>query len=472
MVVGVVSLGIYLASLAPGVTWAHDGGDGGELAAAARLLGIPHPPGYPSYMLLAHLATLLPFGEVATRTNLLSALSAAGASALLAWTLCKCGTRWASAIGAGLALACAPLLWAQAVITEVHALNALFASLILALATLAHHRSPGAPGEGWVALAIGAVWGFSLGNHLTAVFMAPLVLSTLWRLGRRGQAGIPGILIGLAVYLYLPIRAAASPPINWGDPRTPGRFWWMLTGGAYRQFVFSLPGRLWPARLAALGGLMTRQFSAVGLMVAALGCTSLWARHRPVLVSTAVAGGLCVAFAIGYSTTDSYTYLIPAVVSGAFWLGTGIEDILAALGSRARWSAHAATAVIFGVLALALVSRFPTLDLSSDQSVYEFRAVVLDPAPGRAILLSRQDEQTFALWYFTYGLGLRPDVTVVDMDLVQYDWYTAGLSGNLSEQALSSLANGDMDAQQIAGLSARPVCRIERAPVTLACVEP
>lgn len=471
-VVGVVSLGIYLATLAPGITWAHDGGDGAELAAAACLLGVPHPPGYPSYMLLAHLFTLLPFGEVATRTNVLSALSAAGASALLAWTLCTCGNSWASAIGAGLALACAPLLWAQAVITEVHALNALLTSLLLALVVVADHKSPAAPGRGRLALVIGVTWGVSLGNHVTAAFMAPLVLSTLWRLGRNGLVGIPGILSGLAVYLYLPIRAAAGPLINWGNPRTLGRLWWMLMGGEYRQFVFSLPGRLWPARLAALSGLLTRQFSVVGLMVAALGCTALWARHKPILVATAISTVLCVAFAVGYDTTDSYTYLIPTLVSGAFWLGTGIEEILAALKARACWSAHAATAVVLAALALAIVFRFRTLDLSSDQGVYEFRAAVLDPAPRKAILLSQQDEQTFALWYFTYGLGLRPDVVVVDLDLVQYDWYAAGLPGNVSEQALSSLADGDADAQRIAGLSARPVCRIGPAPVVLACVEP
>ncbi len=471
--VGVVSLGIYLATLAPGLTWAHDGGDGAELAAAARLLGIPHPPGYPSYMLLAHLFTLLPLGEIATRTNLLSALSAAGASTLLAWALSRWANRWVSAIGAGLALACAPLLWAQAVITDVHALNGLFTSALLALAVVADQKSKAAaPGRGWLALVIGGAWGLSLGNHLTAVFLAPLVLGALWRLGRHGLAGVPGILFGLAVYLYLPVRAAAGPLINWGNPRTLGRLWWMLTGGEYHRFVFSLSGRLWPARLAALSGLLTRQFGVVGLMVAALGCTALWTRHRPILMATAIATVLCVAFAVGYGTTDSYTYLIPALVSGALWLGTGIEEILAALDARARWSAHAAGAAVVGMLAIAIVCRFRALDLSSDRSVYEFRATVLDPAPGRAVLVSQQDEQTFALWYFTYALGLRPDVVVVDLDLLQYDWYTAGLPGNLGEEALSSLANRDVDAKRTATLLARPVCRIEAAPVVLTCVEP
>jgi len=66
----------YVMTLAPSVTfW-----DAGEFIAATRVLGIPHPPGTPLFVLIAHVwAMLVPIGEYAARTNLLSALfSAAG----------------------------------------------------------------------------------------------------------------------------------------------------------------------------------------------------------------------------------------------------------------------------------------------------------------------------------------------------------------------------------------------------------
>ena len=75
-VAGVV-LAIYVLTLAPSVTfW-----DAGEFIAAARTLGIPHPPGTPLFVLMAHVwGMLVPVGEFAARTNLLSAIfSAAGA---------------------------------------------------------------------------------------------------------------------------------------------------------------------------------------------------------------------------------------------------------------------------------------------------------------------------------------------------------------------------------------------------------
>src|SRR5918911_3455052 len=73
---GVVLLG-YLLTLAPTVTfW-----DAGEFIAAAKILGVPHPPGTPLFVMIAHVwAMIFPIGEYAFRTNLLSALlSALGA---------------------------------------------------------------------------------------------------------------------------------------------------------------------------------------------------------------------------------------------------------------------------------------------------------------------------------------------------------------------------------------------------------
>jgi tetratricopeptide (TPR) repeat protein len=75
----VLSLALYADTLAPTVTLV----DSGELMVAARGLGVAHPPGFPLYVLLAHLATLLPVGNVAVRVNFASALFAALAAAVL-----------------------------------------------------------------------------------------------------------------------------------------------------------------------------------------------------------------------------------------------------------------------------------------------------------------------------------------------------------------------------------------------------
>src|SRR5215471_6271708 len=73
------SLSVYLVTLAPTVTLV----DSGELIVAARYLGVAHAPGFPLYVLLAHLASIIPLGSVAQRVNFASGLFAAGASALV-----------------------------------------------------------------------------------------------------------------------------------------------------------------------------------------------------------------------------------------------------------------------------------------------------------------------------------------------------------------------------------------------------
>src|SRR6266566_6495450 len=70
---------LYSRTLAPTVTLT----DSGELIVVARGLGIAHPPGVPLWIILAHLASLVPLGNVAARINFSSALFAALACAML-----------------------------------------------------------------------------------------------------------------------------------------------------------------------------------------------------------------------------------------------------------------------------------------------------------------------------------------------------------------------------------------------------
>lgn len=472
--VGLIGLGFYLATLAPGLTWAHDSGDGGELAAAARTLGIPHPPGYPTYVLLAHLFTHLPVGEVATRTNLFSAICAAATAALLTWSLAQAKSSRAGAIGAGLALAFSPLLWSQATLTEVHALNGLSTAFLLALATLVKPGIRRTPLQAVLLMLLtGGLWGLGLGNHPTALFCAPLVLLLLWRLRRFG-AGAVGIVLGLAVYLYLPLRAAADPPINWGDPRTWERFWWVISGTPYRPFVFSLPLDYLPARLLSWTGLLTQQFGWVGLMVTTLGAAVLWTADWPLFGATGTTVILCSLFAIGYNTVDSYLYLVPALVCLGLWLGIGVNWLVSALAERMHSAAHLGTVLAIALPLAAVAYRFPALDLSDDQAADNFEAVIVVQAPPKAVILSQRDTYTFALWYFQHALGRRPDVVVVDSDLLGYDWYVAHLSQRLAALALVdlSLAVEDEGLQRSANLLSRPVCRIGSEGTVLMCAEP
>ena len=73
LVVLLLAAAVYFITLTPTVPfW-----DSGEFIAVSYILGIPHPPGTPFFVLLGRIATLVPIASVAQRVNGLSAIASA-----------------------------------------------------------------------------------------------------------------------------------------------------------------------------------------------------------------------------------------------------------------------------------------------------------------------------------------------------------------------------------------------------------
>src|SRR5215212_6629053 len=117
--VTVLSFALYWRTLLPGIAF----GDWGEMQTVPHILGVAHPTGYPTYILLAWLAELVPFGSVAFRANLLSAVLVASALGLLTATLQRLRIRPLIAATTALALATIPTIWAAATVAEVNPLH-------------------------------------------------------------------------------------------------------------------------------------------------------------------------------------------------------------------------------------------------------------------------------------------------------------------------------------------------------------
>ncbi|HYQ95498.1 MAG TPA: DUF2723 domain-containing protein, partial [Candidatus Eisenbacteria bacterium] len=130
-VAALAALWAYALTLSPTVAWINLGEDSGDLLAASATLGIPHPTGYPLFVLLGRIASLLPLGAIAFRINLIAAI--AGAASVyflvrLAYSLSPPESRgFGALLSAG---ACALLYassrgpWSQSVLAEVYTLNA------------------------------------------------------------------------------------------------------------------------------------------------------------------------------------------------------------------------------------------------------------------------------------------------------------------------------------------------------------
>jgi hypothetical protein len=399
----------------------------------------------------------LPWGNPAWRLNLFSALCATGAAGLVAGTVLRLArdigygsgvASWAG-VSAGLALAFSPVLWSQAVIAEVYTLGALFAALLMFLAV---HRL-----TGWRAALPGAAFGLALGAHLLLILSGLLALVVLERRWKTWVwAGI-GLVIGLSVFLTLPVRALNHAPVNWGDAAKLDGFWWLVSAQLYRGFVFALPLSLLGIRLIAWASIMARQFTPVGTLIGIWGLWRLWST-RPDLSRTTLAMfvGFSV-FALGYNTTDSYLYLIPAFVLLAVWLGVGLAEILSRL-DLAGCGEKKLSGLKWGIVLLLplaeLLIGWSAADIHNDRTAVTFGQSMIAQSPDRAILLTTEDAHTFTLWYFRYAREERPDVTVVDRDMLGMPWYRAALA---REPGLRELLT-DRDPQAALYTSGRPVC--------------
>jgi len=444
----VLSLGLYLRTLAPTITWQHNGYDAGDLITAAYTLGIPHPTGYPTYTLLGKVFTLLPLGDVAYRMNLLSALCAALTILLLYQTstilLRSQAYTTLAALCASLLLATSRIFWSQALITEVYALNCLFFAIILYLLFKAQlHLSGelGPVGQMYVfriSALLALTYGLSLGNHLTIIFSLPLLLLYGIDLFRRRTLSLwqwirvlAMFLLGLSIYIYLPLRAGDQPLLNWGDPRTWRGFLWLVSGGIYRHYILALPATHWGERILAWIGLLRQQFGIAGAALGLLGAWRLAELSRQQCLVFLLTFAIYSIYAIGYNTTDSYVYLLPAYFLYALWIAQGAQYILQTLANIQ--SRHSKVLTVFASVALLILPlsslhvNLPLVDLGSDFSAYEYGSQVFAQVPDSSIIISASDAHTFTLWYFARVVTERDQVAVIDRDLLSYDWYANGL---------------------------------------------
>jgi len=461
-----VRLAVYVATLPPGRTWAHDGADGGDLIAAARTLGVPHPPGYPLYTLLARLFLLAGWGTPAHRVALLSAVAGAGAvGALYRLCLALIGpARWPLALSAALLWAFAPIPWGQAVIAEVYALSALLA--VGVMAALLHWRNTGSKGAwrgAWL------LFGLGLAHHL--LIAACLAPAAVWaweqrrRTDRRAWGEAAGLVgLGLCIYLYLPLRAVASPPVNWGDARTPAGFWWMVSAAPYRQYVFALPLAEWPSRIGAWAALLLSQFKVWGVALGLWGAISLHERDRTASWGLLGLFAVITLYAIGYNTTDSYVYLLPALAVFAAWIAVGLADIADRIAARRKALTRAALAGIAAALvampALSLAMDWAGSDLRGDREAQQYVDAALAALPADALVLADGDRETFALWYARWALDGPFRGEPISVGLLQFDWYRAQVQRRNPDLALpdADLPQGEFPARFVgANLDGRPI---------------
>lgn len=436
-IVGALALLLYLRTLLPGLAF----GDWGEMQTVPHILGIAHPTGYPSYILLAWLTEQIPIGSVAFRSNVLSAILVAAALATMTAIAGRLGVRPLVAAAAGLALAAVGTIWAAATVAEVNPLHLLLIALLLHRALVWEARRATRD------LVIGGLLvGLALGNHLLTLFVAPFIVVFVAWVGRRELLVRPwlvvltvlAVLVGLSVYAYIPIAASQSPALPYNHPVTLPGILWLIGGEQFRgQFDF-LSAKGPGVFLASLGDLLDLAFARATPILPILGAAGI-----AILVARWTAFGLTLAAILvtgvylwaNYLRLEHYL-LVPWLVIGigaAVALET-IAQAIDALGRRWRGSAAdrrvgVGVGTVVGVLGLAFAlaltaTNWTTSDRSGDRSADDYVDAVLGSLPPNAAILSYWDAST-PLWHAQHVEGRRPDVLIVDDTNIVYEgWGT------------------------------------------------
>jgi hypothetical protein len=226
---------LYLVTLSP-TTWFWDTS---EYIATGKIMGIPHPPGNPLFVVLARAWHILlePFGlTTAVRINLFSAFMSAAAHGfwflmadrILAFYSTDRVFRLVGAAAAVLISATAFTVWNQSNVNEKVYTVTLFTIALLSWLAFRWRDHIGEGKDDNLILLMVFILALSVGNHLMAFLAAPALVAFIliveprtllnWRLY---AAGVVAVVLGLSVHMFLPIRSGLNPIINEAAPTCP-----------------------------------------------------------------------------------------------------------------------------------------------------------------------------------------------------------------------------------------------------------
>jgi VanZ family protein len=528
--VSLAVLGLYIATLAPTTAfW-----DTSEYIAAAKVLGIPHPPGNPLFVLMAHVWGMLPLAaDYAVRINLFAAVTSAVSAGLWALVL----ERWLQSIIPGrtarfvataagvLVAATAWTVWNQSTVNEkVYTLSMASIALVMWMTVRWADIADRTHRDGML-LAIGYILALTSTNHLMGLLVAPAVLvyvvMTEWRVILRPWAIVLGWFLLVAVsnkfvafsdpfaggsalfvtlvsvgvlgyalwkspadvrvylalfvvvagislnYMFLPIRAAQFPPINEGEPicRSLVSAWSgtcqplmeVLDRAQYgkpslmdrqspitAQFANFLQyfGWQWARDWDGWSRLATGLFALLG----GYGIVALWEKDRRAALSAIALMGTISAllvfymnFKYGYSqhpeipqnrheVRERDYFYVAAFAFWGIWVGLGLAGAwrfaVQLIGDKVEESKRWLYASPLLLIALIpLVGNRVTASRATETMARDLAHDLLESVAPYGILITAGDNDTFTLWYAQEVEGIRTDVTLANLSLMNTRWH-------------------------------------------------
>jgi hypothetical protein len=282
--------------------------------------------------------------------------------------------------------------------------------------------------------------GVSMGHHLSTALLVPgclvFVLGTAPRrvLQPRALAAAASGLLGLTVYLYLPIRSLNTPAFNYAGSYdavgafhplnlwAPANLWWLVSGRQFAAQMLGYDAVSWLHEAQGFGAQLFQSFCIVGIGPGLVGAVALLRRDRWLGLGLLLMFALNAGFYIGYRVVDKQTMYLPAYLLWAIWAGVGYQQLVlwVCQPARARGEPLLLKGVILGTTLAALFWSWPLADRSHDRSARERGETILETVEPGGLVLG---------WWGTVPLveyhqlveGRRPDLIAINRFLITSD---------------------------------------------------
>ncbi len=430
----------YIITLCPTVYT----GDSGEILSAITTLGIAHPTGFPLYIILGKLFTLiLPFGDIAYRVNILSAGFAALSVGVIFITLRTLSNHRLPSAAAALCFAFSFTLWSHATVARVYTMAGFFIALLTWIILLWNANR----GNKYLIL-FGIILGIGLGTHVMVILVVPVAIASVIVFKRqvfRKPIIISVILIVIFLaglqYLYLPIAASNNPVVNWGNPHNLQNFLSYIT---QKDYSFKMAARDASGSsnvLREIARLFTWEFTPLGL-VSLIGLIGYWKKYKKVfLLSSLVIIGN-VLLMINYGNEKDlftlYRYLFPSYIIIAIWIGYGINWLYVYFKRNSHFNQVAYPLLILFPITC-FVANYHKNNRGKNFITYDYAYNVLTSTPESSLLLTTGDTVSGGLSYLQLLFNYRSDTILINRELITWDWHWQDIA-----KRYPNLVNQDM----------------------------
>jgi hypothetical protein len=407
------------------------GGDVGDLLAAASVMGVAHPPGYPLFTLLGFLLSRINLITPAFMIGLISAVS--GALGVLLFYLFSYRLTKSKLISllCALILAFTYYYWFYSEIAEAFSLNNLFVIALISFA-LAYYQSK----KRTYLFLLAFLAGLSLTNHQTIVLIFPslalLAVKNWWSDKQKLKVLLECIgcfALGLLPYGYVPIAAMHNPAVNWDHVHDLSSFLHLVLRQDYGTLSI---GSVGAASFAQKLVTLNLYFSAViiqatlpAVVIIILGMIYSFKKQKQIFYSLILAfliSGPAFFLYAGFSFTNAFMlgvyerFVLLSFVILLMFLPFGfmfINNLLQKFFSKKEF-ALLILAVFFIIPLLLFKFNYAKTNLSNltlgESVIYD----ILSPLPKNSVIFLDGDTIIFNTWYLQDAKNYRPDINVIN----------------------------------------------------------